>query len=316
MGSFSYRVRVETIRGRLTPTMDDDYHEIPDASGRSVRLSIEEGSGQRPQRITVRSSGFATRDEAFAAGVEMKQALGVAGVVTDVPMNLGDDTSSTRWARSLRDKLREDHGVDLRGDVHGIDIVDDDDPPPVYLRMEAEGQVGVPVDRFLTALGAALADHYDSPLAPRDRLAAEVFMAAAFEANTRARFLTHVTVLEILADRGSRPHAAVAVLQRALTNLDEVGGQLDDADYQSLRSGIAGLKHESISHSVRRLGTGLDPTAIPGLRGEAVEDFLSRCYELRSLLVHDGDTPENVDLRKIAGALHFLVRAILTARLV
>ncbi|HUO45365.1 MAG TPA: hypothetical protein VM470_00875, partial [Acidimicrobiia bacterium] len=86
MGSFSYRVRVETIRGRLTPTKDDDYHEISDPSGRSVRLSIEDGSGKRPQRITVRSSGFATRDEAFAAGVEMKQALAIAGVVADVPM--------------------------------------------------------------------------------------------------------------------------------------------------------------------------------------------------------------------------------------
>ncbi|MEX2653123.1 MAG: hypothetical protein WD473_11865 [Acidimicrobiia bacterium] len=231
-------------------------------------------------------------------------------------MDLGEDTSSTRWARSVRDKLREVHGVDLRGDVHGIDIVDDDDPPPAYVRMEAEGLVGVPIDRFLTALGAALADHYSSPLAPRDRLAAEVFMAAAFEATTRARFLTQVTVLEILADRGPRPDTARVVLERTLRNLDEVREQLDGADYQSLRSGIAGLKQESISHSLRRLGTSLDPSAIPGLGGEAVEDFLSRCYKVRSLLVHDGDTPENVDLRQIAGTLHFLVRGILTARLV
>ena len=237
----------------------------------------------------------------------------IAGVLADVPIVPGRDAATSGFSRYLRDKIRAETGSDLRGDVHGVDVFSDSDRP-VYMRMEADGFASVPVDRFLEALGTAATDYRAAVGRPQRLLAAEVLMSAAFEASDRARFLAHITALEILADREPRSALLAQVVDGLPRNLDAVKGDLTEGEYQSFRSSLATLRLQSIGQAVRRLGTDIDRSSIPGLGDEDPGDFLARCYQARSNLVHEGET--SADLRALGGPLHFLIRAIFLREMV
>jgi hypothetical protein len=175
--------------------------------------------------------------------------------------------------------------------------------------MEGEGYASVPVDRFLEALGIAASEYRVAAGESQHLLAAEVLMSASFEASDRARFLAYITALEILAGRQPRSAVLDQVVDAALRNLDAVKGDLTESEYQSFRSSLATLRLQSIGQAVRGLGTDLNRSSIPGLGDEDPGDFLARCYQARSNLVHEGKT--SADLRALSGPLHFMIRAIL-----
>jgi hypothetical protein len=200
--------------------------------------------------------------------------------------------------------------TDLRADVHGVDVFPDSDRP-VYMRMEGDGYATVPADRFLEVLGTAVTDYGAALEAPKHLLAAEVLMSAAFEATDRARFLAYITALEILADRKPRSAVLDQVVDGAISDLEEVRDDLADDEYHSFRTGLVWLRQQSIGQAIRGLGKDLVGASIPGLAGEAPRDFLARCYQVRSTLVHDGGMSSDIDLRALGGPLRSIVRAIL-----
>ena len=315
MPPFTYRLRFLIPHDRLPHTSEDEPHVIDLPPVGPIELHLRQGTGSRPDNLILTKRDIASADQALEEGLATKRALMRAGLIANVPMLFGNDASGTSLSSQLVDHVRETTGLTPRPDVHGIDILDEADGPTFALRLEAEGRVGTPIDTFLDKLTESLGTNQPSFM-PDDRLALaiEVFMAASTQLTPRARFLDSVTVLEILAEQRPSSAEAVAIVEAALAQLNERRGDLDDTEAQSLQGSLARLRNRSIGQSIRDLSGGLDPDAIDGYREGDIDAFLSRCYKMRSLLVHDGAAPNESDVVQLAGSLFFLLRHILIRR--
>jgi hypothetical protein len=318
MPPFTYRLRFLISRNRLPHTAEDEPHliDIDAPSGDPVERHLRPGTGSRPDNLVLARRGIPTEDEALEQALAAKRALMRAGLISNVPMLFGNNTSSTRLAPALIDRVREATGLTPRPDVHGIDIIDEAHGPTFPFRLQAEGHVQEPIGRFLDHLAESFSV---SPpgLASDDRLglAIEVFMAASTERTPRARFLDFVTVLEILAEERPSSPETVAVVEAALTQLKKRRGDMEEAEARSLEASLVRLRYRSIGRSVRDLAVGLDPNGIDGYRDGDVRAFLGRCYQVRSTLVHDGVAPNGAEVAQLAGSLSFLLRHILISRI-
>lgn len=294
MPLFSFRLRALVLRDRLPATDKDGAIEVP-YSKRHTALTIEKGTGRRPDHLILRQTGFACEQDAQEAGQAAKAALRATGVATDVSMNLGPDLASTGIGQIVKDKIHKEFGVELRGDVHGVDVFDEEGPEVKYMRMEAEGSVIANLDDFVETLGTFLKSTSNTESDDRVQFASEVYMAAAFESSDRARFVTYITVLEILANRERRTQPALELIQTAIDQLD-TRESLDPGEKQSLRSGLLDLRSESIGSSIRSLVESMDTSTLD-LGDRSIRRFINDCYAARSNLVHDGHPGTGFDLR-------------------
>jgi len=309
---FGFRLRALVLRDRL-PATEKDAIEVPH-SERPTTLVIKQGTSRRPDHLILRQTGFVTEQDAQEAGQAAKAALRATGVATDVSMDLGPDRASTGIGQIVKDKIQEEFDVELRGDVHGVDVFDEEGPEVRYMRIEAEGSVSANLDDFVATLGRFLESTFHTQSDGRVQLASEVYMAAAFESSDRARFVTYITVLEILANRERRTQPALDVIQTAADQLD-TREDLDPTAKQSLRSRLLDLQLESIGSSIRSLAESM-ATSKMDLGDRPIRQFINDCYAARSNLVHDGHPGTDFDLRADTPRLARVAREALLSRLV
>ena len=308
-----FRLRALVLRDRLPATEADGAIEVP-YSQRRTALVIEKGTGRRPDHLILRQAGFDCEQDAREAGQAAKAALRATGVATDVAMDLGPDLASTGIGQIVKDRIREEFGVELRGDVHGVDVFDEAGPEVRYMRMEAEGSAMANLDDFVETLGRFLENTSNTELDDRVQLASEVYMAAAFESSDRARFVTYITVLEILANRERRTQPELDVIHAAADQLDGCE-DLSPSTKQSLRAGLMDLQSESIGASIRSLVESMDTSKLD-LGYRPIRRFINDCYAARSNLVHDGHPGTGFDLRADTPRLARVAREALLSRLV
>jgi len=314
MPPFTYRLRFLIPRDRIPHTSPGDPVLI-DQPGGSIELSIAQGTGTRPDNLLLVKRGLATEEEAFHQAEVTKHALMRVGLATGVPILFGPNKSGARLSPLLVDGVWAKTGVRVRPDVYGIEIIDETDGPSYAIRIEAEGQVGTPLDRFIGELTAALKEaSTGAAVSEKLGLAIEVFMATAAERTPRTRLLGFVTVLEILAEPHDRTAAALSFVESALAELAR-RSDMDEAERRSLRSSLERLRLQSIGRSVRDLATNLDPDDIDGYHQGDIRRFLRDCYNTRSQLVHEGSLAEGADVPRMAGNLYFLLRHFLLLRL-
>lgn len=313
MPPFGFRLRALILRDRLPATETDGAIEVPHTKRYTI-LVIQKGANRRPDHLILRQTGFASEQDAREAGQAAKAALRATGVATDVSMDLGPDLASTGIGQIVKDGIREEFGVELRGDVHGVDVFDEEAPEVKYMRMEAEGSVIAKLDDFVETLGRFLESTSTPESDGRVRLASEVYMAAAFESSDRARFVTYITVLEILANRERRTQPELDLIQMAADEVDTCE-DLDSGAKQSLRSGLLDLQSESIGASIRSLAESMDTSRLD-LGDRPIRRFINDCYAARSNLVHEGQPGTGFDLRAETPRLARVARAALLSRLI
>lgn len=312
MPPFGFRVRALVLRDRLPATDVGGSIEMR-FGDRRMSLAIEKGTSRRPDHLVLKESGFVSEEAARSAGQKAKSALRATGVATDVSMDLGLDLASTGIGQIVKDMARDNMGVDLRGDVHGIDVFDEAGPEVQYLRMEGEGSVTANLSEFVETLSRFLESTSGAGEDERVKLASEIYMAGAFESTDRARFVTYITVLEILANRECRLQPALDVISAALRELEQ-RVDLDPDSEQSLRSGLLDLRTESISAGIRSLIESVDTSKLD-LGGRSSRQFINECYGARSKLVHDGQHPAGFDIRADTPRLARVAREVLLSRL-
>jgi hypothetical protein len=144
-----------------------------------------------------------------------------------------------------------------------------------------------PHDRFIESLRvvAGLSTPSDDS---RLALACDLYSQAMFETSLAAQFISLVTAIEALVDRGQQSDAVQAVLRVAendlFPKLSQLAPSLDDSTLQSIKGRFRDLRQESISQAFRRLAATYGKPA--GYDGETPGQFAARVYTLRSKLVH------------------------------
>src|ERR1700674_559587 len=134
--------------------------------------------------------------------------------------------------------------------------------------------------RRLTAYEQPLLSFFEAQVVftPSQQLALDLYNLSHFENASKTRFLTLITVVEVLSIKAKRKPAALALIDDFRKTLD--ASQLSSAEKQRLHEGLGNLKWESIGAACRDfVAKYANPDDV---------DYFSRCYKARSELVHDG----------------------------
>ena len=207
-----------------------------------------------------------------------------------------------RWLEETTGERR------MLNDVHGI-MVFESEPPPKFAAAGVTAVVGKPGERVVAMVQAAV--RFNIAMTEREQLAYDLYSASFSEESADARFAMLMMAAETLIEPQPRSEA-VAAHVRELISATEASSLRRD-EIESILGSLRWLYSESIGQAGRRLAQSL------GERRYADEEprlFFTRCYDLRSKLVH-GQLPRHdrgeVNLR--AAALEVFVSDLLAGRL-
>lgn len=292
-----------------------------------VRVSTDEDTST--SLLTVFGRGFASEHEARAVGRRVRASLRFAALLSDVPIDLGTDWTSTREVI-----LQRTWDVAIDGRAHHLPI------PAEELKQGAtvigdgvgllvfEGHGG----RLIVAGGGSVQvwagkDPLTDPIgrleagvegAPEDgsklALALDLYLQSHLESGREVRFLNMVTSLEVCADRQDLPPRVLRLrdeFQAVVRAERQALGNDDSGDIRSLESLLSwlGNTRESISDAIMRVA--FEAVGDSTYSGRSLDRFVRHLYGTRSRLIHDGIVPE--DLRSLTDDVNRLTRGVLQA---
>ncbi len=249
--------------------------------------------------LTVDGDGFAQEKDAREFGVALKSSLAVYSARQRHGFDLGQNVITSSTAQHIRQKIRQERGVDLRPTVHGLDVFDSS--VPVH-RLEMSARLSV--IRSIANLPADLASDFRYwDFSPKLTLALELYNGCKFAVESEVRFLSLVTVVEVLAERSSIPTSAAEFIDCCISKL--VQTQLSSDNVNDLKSRLGNLKKQSIGIACR----------LAVAEAGADVNLFKRCYKARSELLHDGVCTSYPDLPRQPHLLDGLVHAVLLHRI-
>jgi len=249
--------------------------------------------------LTFWGGGFGSEAEARASGAPVKVALTIAGVILGAGIDVGSDQVLSTAAKRT-DGLPDDR---LQPDIHGLQVVPELEGMIFgFLRFDRQTVRITP-----ESLQKAVMDYYSLKveLTKKQILAAQLYNQSHFNSTDTARFLTLISVVEVLSERRLRSTDA----QKLIDQMIELTKSVKSPDMDSLRSSLSDLKQESIGSACRFL--------VKKHCGDIVnaKDF-SRFYTIRSVLVHRGEPPEGTDFPQEIRRLDGIVRHLICGHIV
>ena len=310
--AYAFRVRF-TLGRRVRIQSDADELTLTDeANGaESVRL--------RPRN---RDVGFGDADDLVLAGEAYEgeeaaeEAAGrwVARLQSAFArLNIGADfggraptgvftDAGLRWLEEMTGEGR------VLNDVHGI-MVFESEPLPKFASTGVTAVVGKPGDRVVEMVQAAA--RLNIAMTERERLAYDLYSASFSESSADARFVTLMTAAETLIEPQPRSEA-VAAHVRELVSATQTSS-LRREEVESVVGSLRWLYNESVGQAGRRLAQSLGDRRYAD---EEPQRFFTRCYDLRSKLVHGQyPRPERGDVDQRAATLEVFVSDLLAGRL-
>jgi hypothetical protein len=201
-----------------------------------------------------------------------------------VGVDWGGGPSEEAFTAAGLEYFAKELGSPVRADVHGIDVYERV-PDVRFIAFRTTPSFTKDLDMFRVELQTPA-----KPMTRKQQLAAEILTSHHFDTSPRSRFLTLMTAIEsLLAPKecGADAHSVVAALLRTVAE-----SSLDKSTKDSMKGAIRWLRSESINQSGRRLAT----TLLSGRQydGKPPAVFFSDIYEVRSGIVHRGDSPKEM----------------------
>lgn len=224
------------------------------------------------QWITIKSCGYATREQAQANAVRLKDTILIIGA-----SGLGTDFGVNRTRSSVSDDIKENirtkFGTIIRDEVHGIDIFEDGDVR--HFEVSAVLSVHTELADFSKRLREAGVLTELSSIA---RTGAELINDSLFPMPDEARFLLRISAIEAMCKQAQRSKAILDLIDQLITAMpsltsdshaaETLGNMLREARRQSVRQACLGKIRERL--------------------GDASAKEFDRLYGLRSDYVHEG----------------------------
>ena len=255
--------------------------------------------------VLLTSRGYASRDEAAAAGQAWRTALQAVCVRHQIGVDFGDGSQLSGIGAAWATQVLEEEGRRLLADNLGLTVYEDDAPTTflggsafgiAIMHTESELQQGV---HQLVHAGLDLAQHV--------QLACDLFGASFFQPSGDARFLLLMMALESLILQEDRPavvQAHVHALMQQTQNTD-----LPEDVRSSLLGSLKALRQESIGQAGRRTVSALGARRYDDLDPVA---FFNKCYRVRSDMVHGNvGRPSRQQVDRWAATLEVLVSQLI-----
>jgi hypothetical protein len=260
-------------------------------------------------QVAVLGGSFASEDQARDAAEKTKRALLYWAIEQRLGIDFGDGKQRSGVTKAGLAMLQKQHGCPVRNDIHGIDI---------YEHVEKLRFVNVHGEVKLSKHPPKLIDTFQREylhtryLTEKQVLASEIYASSFFDISPRSRFITLVTAVEALLERPKRPDVVEELVEefKAKTQLSNIDVQAKN----SIIGSLGDLKRESITQAGRMLAGRLIPNEL--FDGQSSADFFTRCYELRSQILHRGKLEDGlVDMLDLANIMEGFVARLLLAAL-
>ena len=283
--SFCFRIRC-TLGTTVTLSSGEPRWILAtnDSHGHDVFLAPAEGETIGGTReIVIRGSTFNTHDTALATGqqwlVRVKRAFS--------KMNVGADfgergTAGVYFDSGLR-MLEDEHGGRMLNDFMGLTVFECE-PAPIFARV---GPVTASVGKGGVLEALSLAAKKNPSMSPQEEMAYSLYSASFNESHADARFVMLMMAIETLLPEVTRPDIVLEHVER-LSKLTETA-DLPDPEKRSLIGSLKWLRLQSVNQSGRQLASTLGSRSYmegSSTGAETPIKFFTRCYEMRSALVH------------------------------
>jgi len=297
---FAFRIRFHLSDGDAV-NIETEKFEIP-PSGSAPHLilhSLDSEKISTARRFSISCSDLDSQETASDIGMRVKHALLIAGAQLKMGVDVGKDIATSGVGKFLRDQAVE-HGVQLLNDIHGLVVFPDDMPVKLVRVFSAKVTVSRPSEKFTEALihGYELAPSLDQKII----LALEMYSASHFESSFRARFLTLVTAVEVLADQEELDEEVRLHIDNLIK---ETKRSIIPSGKEELLSRLGQLKRESITSACKGLVTRY-------LDDKSAFQF-TNYYRIRGDILHDGVIPEGGDLGSEVPKLDKMISQLLLA---
>lgn len=316
MSGYSVRIRFR-LAERLS--INSTAHEIPitdPAHGKEVVLRSAEGeiSIAQAKHLSLLVKSYESEEQAAAAGEWWKGVLQKAFASTLVGAEFGVRGGPTSVVTEAgKPWFREQFGLPadqpILNDRLGVTVFESK-PWPKFARSEADLQVGRSAERVAEAI--AVAARLDVTMPTRDELAYELFSASFSQPAADGRFILLVMAIEALIEALPRLPDVVAHVDGLIRATNE--SSLPKAERDSIVGTLRWARQESIKQAGRRIvGDRLGDREYEGRPAAA---FFSRCYDIRSNLVHGNlPRPSWAEVNALAAPLERFVSELLSPEL-
>lgn len=148
-------------------------------------------------------------------------------------------------------------------------------------------------------------------LTPKDMLSFELYNSSHYEKSIRSKFLTLILAVESLLELENRQDD----VQKLVDQLKQIvqNSAINKEEKNSIRGTLKWLYKESIGQGLKRLSDTFLYDKEYG--GVPAKKFLSKCYDVRSQLVHNGCHSENTNLNILSSQLDCLVSDLLMRKI-
>lgn len=309
MNTYRYRLKFHThAKGVITHTEKRYLFNLPD--GIEIQLScLDSDSISNSRELVLSSGGYPTEKKAFQLGSAMKNALLLTGAKFRIGIDAGKDKANCGLNPAIKKNFLNTHGIKIIEDIHGISVYSEEHPVKVFSTSGIELISPSNVDTF----GSDLCNSFVASqlLTKKQKLALELYGASHFEKSDRARFLTLVLGIEALLDPEDKNNNIKEVIDRLLCYVKE--SDLKENEKQSILGSLSWLYKDSISQSLRKMAQ--EYLADKFYNGLTPVKFINKCYEVRSKLVHTGES-DNENVGVLAANLNVYLSDLIQALII
>lgn len=281
---YSFRLRFD-LREEDRIGVDSEVVEILARDG--ITWTLKSAKSGAPisahPSASILAKDFPTEEAARNAGRSCRHAILAWAVSQRRGVDLGHDAAKVVATTDLLTKIEAEQGVPARNDIHGLDVFPSASKT-AFVRIDARAGVSKDGEVFVAELGEIL---QSPPKVNRKvSLAAELFTLSYLDNAPRSRFIMLVSSVEALLEY--KPHDPAIQEFVDATQLELSKLPIAEDVRASLKGALQWLRQESIGRAGRRLAKEL--LGSETYAQQTPEDFFNDCYQVRSQLVHKGET--------------------------
>jgi len=309
MPLYDFRLRFNFSEGYRINSNADKIELLSLSSGEHITLvSGARGTPIKGQNCAaVLGKSFTSEDQARAAAEKSKRALLYWAIDERLGIDFGDGKQRSTFTNEGLAMLEKQHGYLFRNDIHGIDVYEHIERLK-FVSSNLKATVGKNPPKLISTFQREYLN--SRQLTERQVLASEIYASSFFDVSSRSRFITLVTAVEALLEPLERSDKVKALVKefKAMTQKSKTD------ERESIISSLEGLKRQSIGQTGRTLAGRLIPNEF--FDGQSSADFFTRCYDLRSQILHRGTIEDDsVDIWHLANVMEDFVAKLLLAAL-
>lgn len=311
MSSYDFRLRFNLAEWCR---IDCDVEEIELlATPLGERMRLRSGAIGTPIRdhsqLAVLGGPYTSKGRARVAAEKAKRALLYWAVHQRLGVDFGDGKRRSGFTKAGLDMLQRQQGCPVRNDLHGIDVYEHVEALR-FASFHAKRTVGKSPPKLIPTFQREYL--YSRQLTEKQVLAGEIYSSSFFDVSPRSRFITLVTAVEALLEPLRRSDAVEDLVKELATKVRL--SPIDELTRESIIGGLERLTHQSIKQAGCTLAASLMPDEL--FDGHSPADFFSRCYDLRSQILHRGAVERgSVDMWHLANVMEGFAAKLLLAAL-